>query len=89
MCGECLQPRLGVTVLNGTTGVLITQLTGGNLSDPEGITIGPDGNIHVANGNSVVRFNGMTGAFMDVFVTAGSGGLSGGRDVTFGPDGNL
>jgi streptogramin lyase len=78
-----------VTQLNGTTGSMISQMTGGNLSDPEGITIGRDGNIYVANGASVVRFNGTTGAFMDVFVAAGSGGLSGGRDVTFGADGNL
>jgi streptogramin lyase len=78
-----------VTKLNGTTGALITQLTGGGLSDPEGITFGPDGNIYVANGTDVVRFNGTTGAFIDTFVTAGSGGLTGNRDVTFGPDGSL
>lgn len=78
-----------VTKLNGTTGALISTLTGGGLSDPEGITFGPDGNIYVANGNDIVRFNGVTGAFMSIFVTAGSGGLQAGRDVTFGPDGNL
>jgi hypothetical protein len=78
-----------VTELNGTTGALIKLLTGGGLSDPEGITFGPDGNIYVANGDSIVRFNGTTGAFKDVFVASGSGGLSGGRDVTFGADGNL
>jgi streptogramin lyase len=68
---------------------VISELTGGGLADPEGITFGPDGNIYVANGNDIVRFNGTTGAFMNIFVPAGSGGLSGGRDVTFGPDGNL
>jgi streptogramin lyase len=78
-----------VTKLNGSTGALISTLTGGGLSDPEGITFGPDGNIYVANGNDIVRFNGVTGAFMNIFVTAGSGGLMGGRDVTFGADGNL
>jgi len=78
-----------VTKLNGTTGALISTLTGGGLSDPEGITFGPDGNIYVANGTDIVRFNGLTGAFMNIFVTAGSGGLTGGRDVTFGADGNL
>jgi WD40 repeat protein len=78
-----------VTKLNGTTGAVISVLTGGGLSDPEGITFGPDGNLYVANNNDIVRFNGATGAFMDIFVTAGSGGLSAGRDVEFGPDGNL
>jgi DNA-binding beta-propeller fold protein YncE len=80
-----------VTKLNATTGMLIGELTGGGLSDPEGIAIGPDGNVYVANtdGNDVVRFNGVTGAFMDIFVAGGSGGLSGPRGVTFGADGNL
>uniref|UniRef100_Q01ZF5 NHL repeat containing protein n=1 Tax=Solibacter usitatus (strain Ellin6076) TaxID=234267 RepID=Q01ZF5_SOLUE len=78
-----------VTKLNGTTGALISTLTGGGLSDPEGITFGPDGNIYIANGTDIIRFNGLTGAFMNIFVTAGSGGLTGGRDVTFGADGNI
>src|SRR5436309_1697263 len=41
------------------------------------------------NDSDVLKFNGTKGAFMDVFVASGSGGLSGGRDVTFGADGNL
>jgi sugar lactone lactonase YvrE len=39
--------------------------------------------------NEVLRFNGTTGAFIDVFVTGGSGGLNGAYGLTFGPDGNL
>jgi len=80
-----------LSVLNGTTGALITTVdAGGIMNDPEGITRGPDGNIYVADGNgAVLKFNGTTGAFMSTFVTAGSGGLHNARGVAFGPDGNL
>jgi DNA-binding beta-propeller fold protein YncE len=81
-----------VTELNATTGGLINTLTaGGALSNPEGVTLGPDKNLYVANGdgNNVLKFNGTTAAFMGVFVAAGSGGLLSARDVAFGPDGDL
>jgi outer membrane protein assembly factor BamB len=38
---------------------------------------------------SVVRFDGRTGAFRDVFVPPESGGLLGAHGLAFGPDGNL
>ncbi len=78
-------------MLNGTTGAPITTVdAGGILNDPEGATVGPDGNIYVADGGGAVfKFNGTTGAFLGTFVAAGSGGLSNARGVVFGPDGNL
>ena len=39
--------------------------------------------------DNVVRFNGQTGAFMNVFVPAFTGGLDGTDAVTFGGDGDL
>lgn len=39
--------------------------------------------------DNVTRYDRRTGAFIDEFVPAGSGGLSGTWGVTFGPDGNL
>jgi sugar lactone lactonase YvrE len=42
------------------------------------ITFGPDDNLYVSHpfGSSVLRYNGLTGAFIDEFVPAGSGGLA-------------
>jgi streptogramin lyase len=56
-----------------------------------GFTFGPDGNLYAAsfNDDSILRFDGTTGTFIDVFVTSGLGGLSGPNGVAFGPDGNL
>ena len=39
--------------------------------------------------NQVLRYDGQTGAFIDAFVPAGSGGLSVPFGVVFGPDGNI
>jgi sugar lactone lactonase YvrE len=40
------------------------------------------------NTDEVFRFDATTGAFVDVFVTAGSGGIDGPHGMTFGPDVN-
>ena len=37
----------------------------------------------------VSRYNGTTGAFIDFFVPAGSGGLTEAQGMAFGPDGHL
>jgi sugar lactone lactonase YvrE len=39
-------------------------------------------------GNSVSRFDAVTGAYLGDFITAGSGGLTAPDALTFGPDGN-
>jgi hypothetical protein len=63
----------------------------GGLSTPRESVFGPDGNLYVASAdtNSVLRYDGVTGAFMDAFVASGSGGLDSPADLVFGPDGNL
>jgi DNA-binding beta-propeller fold protein YncE len=62
----------------------------GGLSSPKDITLGPDGNLYVANGDSsILRYNASTGALIGTFVTAGSGGLNNPYGLVFGPDGNL
>lgn len=52
---------------------------------------GPGMYLYVASEatNQITRYDARTGAFVDVFVRPGSGGLRGPRDLTFGPDGNL
>ena len=64
----------------------------GGLDGPTSATFGPDGQLYVASFNSdeILRFDGATGAFIDVFVTANSGTLNGpDAGTTFGPDGDL
>ena len=39
--------------------------------------------------NSILRYNGTTGEFIDAFIPPGSGGLTSPGGATFGPDGNL
>lgn len=63
-----------------------------------GVVVGPDGHVYVASEEfgAVLRFDGATGAFLDVFVADDpttpddeSGGLKGPGAVLFGPDGAL
>jgi hypothetical protein len=64
-----------------------------------GLAFGSDGQLYVGTGNTglcddsfcnaVLRYDGTSGEFLDVFVTSGSGGLNDPLDIEFGPDGNL
>ncbi len=62
----------------------------GGLWSPRGMVFGPDGNLYVSSSDtdSVLRYDGTTGTFIDEFVSAGSGGLDYPRDLTF-HDGDL
>jgi DNA-binding beta-propeller fold protein YncE len=64
----------------------------GPLSGPTSATFGPDGALYVASFNTdqILRFDGQTGAYLGVFVSAGLGGLNGPDSGTkFGADGLL
>lgn len=76
-----------ISEFNGTTGALITTFTGGGLNGPAGLAFGADSLLYVSslNTNQVLRFDPATGAFVDVFVTAGSGGLNQPDFLSFGP----
>jgi streptogramin lyase len=90
------QANHSVLRYSGTTGDFIDAFVptgGGGLHLPRGLVFGPDGNLYVNNDNSVLRFDGTTGAPLPapgqtgaVFVS-GLGLLQVG--LVFGKDGNL
>ncbi len=59
----------------------------------EQFAFGPDGNLYVSRlSGEILRFNGTTGAYIDIFATPGTQGAgwpNGPTGVAFGPDGNL
>jgi DNA-binding beta-propeller fold protein YncE len=64
----------------------------GGLSGPGAVLFGPDDALYVSSFDSdaILRYDGATGAFIDVFVAAGDGGLNGpDAGTVFGPDGDL
>jgi len=81
-----------VRKFDATTGEFLGVFaSGGGLTETQGMAFGPDGNLYVASSGSheVIRYDGTTGAFIDVFVSSRSGGLGNTEDVGFGPYGDL
>lgn len=74
--------------INGTT-FASSVFTTTNLSSPSGMVLGADGRLYVANrnNNSITRYNGVTGAFIDTFSSAGSLNIP--QSLAFAPDGRL
>jgi streptogramin lyase len=58
-------------------GDFVTASNNGGLQTSSRLRFGPDGNLYVSDfaGNSIMRYNGQTGAPIDAFVSPGSGGL--------------
>jgi DNA-binding beta-propeller fold protein YncE len=75
----------------GQMGAVFVPNRSGGLQNPAQLILGRDGNLYVnsQDNNSVLRYDGTTGAFIDAFIRSGSGGLSTPRGLVFGPDGNL
>ena len=80
---------------NSATGAPLGVFASGNgLAAPRTLTFGPDNSLYVGNGfqnniGSVVRFNGVTGSYIDTFVPNGNGGLRSTAGITFGNNGVL
>jgi DNA-binding beta-propeller fold protein YncE len=62
----------------------------GGLLNPEGMVF-HNGDLYVASQgtNQIIEYNGLTGAFVQTFVSGGAGGISLPNGLTLGPDGNL
>jgi DNA-binding beta-propeller fold protein YncE len=72
----------------GASGEFISAFTtNGTMNLPIGVVYGPDGNLYVAGfgAQKVARYDAITGAFLEDFVAAGSGGLSGPNFMLFRP----
>ena len=79
---------------DGTSGAFLGEFVParlGGLTQPAGLTFGPDGNLYVSDlvNDRVLRYNGATGAFIDNFVSNATGELKEPRGLAFGPDGHL
>jgi len=93
--GEVVTSSLGSDSLfsfDGATGGLLQQFaTGDGLDDPVDVEVGPDGMLYVTGfaSNDILRYDASSGAFVDQFVTPGSGGLLDPSRMAFGPGGHL
>ena len=77
-----------VLLYNGSSGAFVrTFASGGGLTEPEGITFGPDGNLYVSSRPAqVLKYNGQTGKFIGVF--ASGHGLQDPAGIAFGGPNN-
>jgi sugar lactone lactonase YvrE len=90
-------PPASVERFDGRTGAFLNYFVrpdstnDGGLKHPSYMVFGPDGDLYVAAAfeGAIYRYDGATGAFKGLFVTAASGGLDAPAGMVFGPDGHL
>jgi hypothetical protein len=73
-----------------TTFISNNPAENGGLAGAKSMTFGPDGALYIvsARTHEVLRYDPVSGAFIDAFVTAGSGGVSSPATALFGSDRN-
>ncbi|AIE86314.1 hypothetical protein [Fimbriimonas ginsengisoli] len=80
-------------VVKYTNGAFHTFIEGGPLNGPDGMAIGPDGNLYLSSQDSfqVLKYNVNTGALLGVVTEGDPLGTpnAGPSGLAFGPDGNL
>ncbi len=98
----CAEEQDEVLRFDGTTGAplgafvrddpLTPQDESGGLDAPTAAVFGPDGMLYVASFSldAVLRYDGVTGAYVDDFIPSGTGAINGpDAGMDFGPDGHL
>ena len=94
--GRYSQNVVRFNIATGAYTVFVNASSSGGLGAAKSLAFGPDGNLYVTSdfsapwtNETVKRYSATTGAYMDDFVQAGSGGLGQVSGLAFGPDGNL
>jgi len=73
---------------DGYLGNFITDLGGTGADRPTGWAFDADGNLYIAAADTdrILKYDGVTGAFIGEFVAPAAGGLEGPEGLAFGPD---
>jgi len=80
-------PTTGALVAGPSDDAFVRAADNGSLSWATGLSFGPDGNLYVGSYSTdeVLRFDGTTGAYIDVYADTSTGPLDGTEGLAFAP----